>query len=387
MWQNSRMPRSLLVLFGTVLVLTGCAIPPRDNPRDPDNIPPPPLDPIIEMHVFAGVAEGAPEQSFGRRNQTFVLDASQTVDPEGRALVFHWNLDGNPDFETPGLSLDSANKAVITPVLTALDYPASGVGVAVLTFGVRVEAGVSSAETSVSIAISNDAPVIDPGEEVVVPAGLGVTVALDPCGDALTCTSRDADGDILQNFVWTQIAGETVALGAADASGRLTFTAPTTPGVLQFEVTASDGLASGLGRQIVRIGPQAWARTDERLVRLHVEQRSSAPFTIANTGLTFLGVDEASGELWVGGQSTTGGSQVRRVAADGFTVLDSWFVPFNQPGPISPSGTSAIIAHEDGFSRLTVGGTVTDVITSPATPPQRTKERAPTRRRAGTSAG
>lgn len=361
------MRRALLVVLGCAVLAAGC-IPPRDNPHDPDNLLP---DPTVEVQVLTSAAGVVTVQSFARRNVAFILDASGTTDPEGRALSFEWDLDREPGFEFPGASLPFVNlttsdRPVVIPQVDASDYPASGVGVAPVRFRVRVTAGENVVEREIDIAVTNDAPRIDTGDEIVVPAALGSTVTLDPCGAAIDCTSKDPDGDTLRSFTWTQLPAETVAFTVLDSAGHWSFTAPSTAGVLLFELTASDGIASSSAHQVVRIGPQAWSRTDERLTRFHVEERVSANFSISNTSLDQIFAEPVTGDVWVAGQNGGGGTEVRRLGPDGVSVLGSWLLLHNGPKSIAASGIGGWVAHDDGFSRVVTGVPAVDMTTSPA---------------------
>ncbi len=346
----------LLVVAG----LAGC-LPPRDNPDDSNNAP------IVVLRVLTQVNGEWVEGSFGRRNSPFRFDTTGSFDKNGRPLTFRWDFDHDPDFEypaDPGGS-DAAPEAV--PELLLSDFPAGagGVGTVVRKVRVKVSAGARRKIVEVDLAISNDAPIIDPGDEIVVQPLAGATVTLDPCGGAVSCTSTDVDGDALRNQTWTQVSGDPVTTSAVDSSGRVTFTAPLTEGVLAFRLTADDGFASGRGDVTVRVGPQAWARTDDRLYRFYVEQQSPV-ISVTNTQLELIDVEPVTGDIWVAGGSLFGGVDVRRFASNGTTLLDSWLVPVSFAESLDASGTGAVLGHADGFSRLTAGGASADILTGVA---------------------
>ncbi|MYC79205.1 MAG: DUF5011 domain-containing protein [Cenarchaeum sp. SB0661_bin_35] len=145
------------------------------------------------------------------------LDGSAS-DPDGDAISYMWN-------QTSGPAVILSDNAALSPSFAA---PASMV---TMTFELTVSDGWLSHTDTVAITVVNHPPTSDAGADQTV--RLGDTVTLD--GSA----STDPDGDAI-SYMWNQTAGPTVAL-SDDAASSPTFTAPSSAGMLTFELTVSDG--------------------------------------------------------------------------------------------------------------------------------------------------
>ncbi|MYG33035.1 MAG: DUF5011 domain-containing protein [Cenarchaeum sp. SB0677_bin_16] len=145
------------------------------------------------------------------------LDGSAS-DPDGDAISYVWN-------QTSGPAVILSDNAALSPSFAA---PAS---MATMTFEITASDGWLSHTDAVAITVVNHPPTSDAGADQTV--RLGDTVTLD--GSA----STDPDGDAI-SYMWNQTEGPAVAL-SDDAASSPTFTAPSSAGILTFELTASDG--------------------------------------------------------------------------------------------------------------------------------------------------
>jgi hypothetical protein len=166
------------------------------------------------------LANAAPVASAGEDQQvnkgaTVTLDASASSDADGDALTFAWTA-------PQGITLSDASAEA--PTFTA---PATS---GALPFTLVVSDGeASSAPDTVTVTVTNRAPVADAG--AAQSANKGDTVTLD--GSA----SSDPDGDAL-TFAWT--APQDVTL--SDASAEMpTFTATGPSGEKVFSLVVNDG--------------------------------------------------------------------------------------------------------------------------------------------------
>ena len=145
------------------------------------------------------------------------LDGSAS-DPDGDTISYVWN-------QTSGPAVILSDNAALSPSFAA---PAS---MATMTCEITASDGWLSHTDAVAITVENNPPTSDAGEDQTV--RLGDTVTLD--GSA----STDPDNDII-SYSWNQTAGPAVAL-SDDAASSPAFTAPSSAGMLTFELTVSDG--------------------------------------------------------------------------------------------------------------------------------------------------
>ena len=161
-------------------------------------------------------ADAGADQTAGF-GHTVTLDGSAS-DPDGDAISYMWN-------QTSGPSVILSDNAALSPSFAA---PAS---MATMTFEITASDGWLSHTDAVAITVVNYPPVASAGADQTVQ--LGDTVTLD--GSA----SRDPDNDII-SYTWKQTTGPAVVL-SDDAASSPTFTAPSSAGMLTFELTVSDG--------------------------------------------------------------------------------------------------------------------------------------------------
>ncbi len=175
---------------------------------------------VVQIANSAPAAHAGDDQ--GVEAGPVVLDARGSTDPDGDELSFQWTQSAGPevDLQDPA----SATARFDAPAMRA-DY----------TFTVRVADPAGDAATDeVIVSVGNHAPVAQAGADQIVQGGS--EVSLD--GSA----SSDHDGDVLW-YIWTQTAGEPVALDD-DRASTPSFRAPLARQAVTFELVVSDGSIS-----------------------------------------------------------------------------------------------------------------------------------------------
>lgn len=153
-----------------------------------------------------------------RVGEIVTLNGTQSADPDHDLMTFNWTQSSGP-------AVEIVNADTLTPSFVA---PASKQP---LSFALVVSDGKSDAEASVSVTISNRAPLANAGRTII--AKRGSKVMLD--GSA----SVDPDKDNLV-YKWTQVHGEKVALKDTTKISPF-FTMPNSSGYLIFALTVNDG--------------------------------------------------------------------------------------------------------------------------------------------------
>jgi hypothetical protein len=199
-------------------------------------------------------ANQSPVANAGQDQQVYpaelvTLDGSSSSDPDGDQLTFYWA-------QTGGTTVLLASPNAVTTTFTA----PSDLGELTFTLTVTDPGGLSHTD-SVVITVSapmNRSPVADAGPDQVV--RVDSTVWLDGSG------SWDPDGDQL-SYSWVQTAGPQVQFDRNKM--RTSFTAPSSPTTLAFELTVTDpdGLSSTDSVEITvrRNVPVAVAGADQRV--------------------------------------------------------------------------------------------------------------------------
>ena len=213
---------------GTVVTLTGAgtAQPTFTSPEGPDVL-------VFEVTVtdeggktdtdtVTVTVNGPPTADAGPNQEaelgdTVTLDGTGSTDPDGDTLLYSWVQTAGP-----AVTLVGANTA--SPSFTAPAGPGT------ITFELTVDDQNGRTDTDEVNVGLNKPPVADAGPNQ--DAVQGDTVTLDGTG------STDPEADPLQ-FSWVQTAGPAVTLTGA-TTATPSFTAPTGPATLTFELTVTD---------------------------------------------------------------------------------------------------------------------------------------------------
>jgi len=211
------------VVGGFLNVIFRCA-PGTVTPPDPGTVAL--IDPAgsfdttqIEAENVAPTADAGADQTVDS-GALVNLDGTGSSDSDGTIASFAWAQTGGTT-----VTLNGADTA--TPSFTAPTGPDT------LTFELTVtdDDGATDTDTVVvNVNAPNVAPTADAGADQTVDSG--ALVNLDGTGSA------DPDGTIA-SFAWAQTGGTTVTLTGADTATP-SFTAPTGPDTLTFELTVTD---------------------------------------------------------------------------------------------------------------------------------------------------
>jgi hypothetical protein len=194
------------------------------TPPDPGTItlidPAPPFDTtqiFIDNHP---AANAGPDQTV-LGGALVTLDGTASSDPTGHPLTYSWS-------QVSGPSVTLSDPTSATPTFTAPIFNAT------LEFQLEVCNPLPSCDTDTVVItvlhVDDLPPVANAGpDQTVVP---GALVQLDGTG------STDPDGEAL-TYAWTQLTGQTVTL-SDPSSATPTFTAPTGPDLLTFQLEVCD---------------------------------------------------------------------------------------------------------------------------------------------------
>jgi uncharacterized repeat protein (TIGR02543 family) len=224
--------------------------------------------PIANAGVDQSVLAGA----------SVTLDGSGSSDPDGHTpLSYAWT-------QSAGTAVTLSDPSAVSPSFTAPTTAGS------LTFELIVtdSMGLASAADSVTITVTNAAPIADAGADQVVLAGELVTL------DA--SASSDPDGHTPLSYGWTQIAGTPVSLSDSSAIAP-TFTAPNGASVLRFSLVVTDsmGLASAADTVTITVNSAA-----APIYQMHLPLIQHSPAELrANLVVTALKADQDGLQLQI----------------------------------------------------------------------------------------
>jgi hypothetical protein len=164
------------------------------------------------------VADAGADRPRIEANTLVTLDGSESDDPDGDSITFHWTQVGGP---TVVLSDSTAVQPTFTPTIKG-DY----------IFQLIVNDGsLNSQPDSVTISVNNQAPIADAGPDQL---GVKVNTLVTLNGSG----SYDPDGDFM-SYEWIQISGPFVSLSDSTVVNP-TFT-PVFTGEYLFQLIVSDG--------------------------------------------------------------------------------------------------------------------------------------------------
>ena len=192
---------------------------------------------LFELTVSDGVASHTSTTTVTVRNGTPVAIVGE---PQSVELGAEACLDGTGSFDVDGDRITLAWRQVDGPV-AALDESAAEQPCLVapddrttLVYELIAHDGLaSSVPARAIVAVGNQLPVAEAGEDAAVEAG--ATVTLNGSGSA------DPDDDVI-TWTWRQVAGPTVTLDRP-ASPTASFVAPAERSHLEFELVVRDGLS------------------------------------------------------------------------------------------------------------------------------------------------
>ncbi len=172
-------------------------------------------------------ANAGADQTVESGTNPVTLDGSGSSDPNGETLTYKWS-------QTAGPSVTLSSTTVQKPTFTAPTGPAT------LEFKLEVCESVQKTSCSTDTVVihvrqPNVAPVANAGTDQTVASE--ATVTLD--GSGSTDANTEAPLNTL-SYEWSQLSGTAVTLSSTTAQ-KPTFTAPTGPATLEFELKVCDG--------------------------------------------------------------------------------------------------------------------------------------------------
>lgn len=209
---------------------------------------PPPPEPVINL---APTAECAVQEFVDGR---LVLNAEESLDPEGEVLAYRWTVEAPGDF-------DAGFSEGFVPESTVDVWP---VALGTYVFGVEATDGRNISDPVYCVWNLDDpehTPVADAGEDQVI--GLGEEVCFDGAG------SYDPGGKAL-SYAWTLIdAPQESTLAVEDSSSQLCIT-PDLGGVFSVGLTVHNG--------------QVGSAT--AIAHVHVQTENTGPLASAGADVT-----------------------------------------------------------------------------------------------------
>ncbi len=183
---------------------------------------------ILEISVTGLSSNRAPTADAGddqavASGAAVTLDGTGSSDPDsGDSILYSWS-------QTSGDTVTLSNSTISSPTFTAPTGPA----ILIFELSVTDTGSLSSIDTiNVTVAApANRMPVADAGPDQAVYSGAAVTL------DGTGSSDPDSGDSIL--YSWSQTSGDTVTLSNSTISSP-TFTAPTGPAILIFELSVTD---------------------------------------------------------------------------------------------------------------------------------------------------
>jgi len=218
LYKQKKMPNLLITssAIALVMVLNGCG---DQSSKDTSTVShkTDATKPVVMSFNTPPTAHAGADQ-IARVGEVVTLNGTQSSDPDHDLMTFSWT-------QASGPAVEIVNADTLTPSFVA---PASKQP---LSFTLVVGDGKVDTEASVSVTISNRAPLANAGRTII--AKRGSKVMLD--GSA----SIDPDKDNLV-YKWIQIHGEKVALKDTSKISPF-FKMPNSSGYLIFALTVNDG--------------------------------------------------------------------------------------------------------------------------------------------------
>jgi len=165
------------------------------------------------------VIEASPTE--GKRRDSFILDASQSSDPNYDPLSFIWT-----QLEGPAVSLQPSSTAEVVSFQARDDYLGD------YLFKLEVSDGELSSSDTVRISVKNQPPFAQVAERIIY-GMVDQNMILDGS------PSYDPDGDAI-TYQWSQLSGATVSLSPGSTNCSPSFI-PNLPGNYLFQLVVSDG--------------------------------------------------------------------------------------------------------------------------------------------------
>ncbi len=185
----------------------------------------------VFVNILVKVANLAPVADAGRddtvdENAYYALNGSNSFDPEGAELTYHWIQVAGPAVDI--FAPESPNPGFVAPSVDSTQT---------LTFALNVFDGELRSDTAmVNIVINknNEAPIADAGDNSNMKQGGSATLN----GTA----SYDPEGLDIASYQWTQVSGP-LALLMNTTSANPTYVAPVgVSGTMVFQLQVSDGV-------------------------------------------------------------------------------------------------------------------------------------------------